>query len=77
VAAVVVDPNKPPPACEVEVVFELEPKSPPEGCVGCGALGSPCGCGADVVVVDEPNSPPVPGVRAIDAPPNNEPEAGA
>lgn len=76
-AAAVVDPNRPPPGCEVDVAFELAPKSPPEACAGCGALSSPCACGADVVVVDEPNSPPVPGVRDIDAPPNNEPEVDA
>jgi hypothetical protein len=69
----VVDPNRPPPVWGVGAVFELAPKGPPEDCAGCGALSRPCDCGADVVV-DEPKSPPVPGVRDIDAPPNNEAE---
>lgn len=73
---VAVDPKRPPPVCEVDVVFKLAPKSPPEGCAACGALSSPCDCGADVVVADGPNSPPVPGARDIDPPPN-EPEVDA
>jgi hypothetical protein len=56
-------------------VFVFAPKRVPEDEFACGALSSPCGCGAEVVV-EEPKSPPVPGVRDKDAPPNSEPLAG-